>query len=105
MIITVDLVRSVLHAAVADVVADQLAGDAVRGVAALELRRVVAAGHVLHTPVQWFPLCSTLCYLYLSPSCLEALGPDSLVRQVEGELQHIGLGQDLPASVSVNSLQ
>ena len=50
MIITVDLVRSVLHAAVADVVADQLAGDAVRGVAALELRRVVAAGHVLHTP-------------------------------------------------------
>ena len=50
MIITVDLVRSVLHAAVADVVADQLAGDAVRGVAALELRRVVAAGYVLHTP-------------------------------------------------------
>ena len=49
MIITVDLVRSVLHAAVADVVADQLAGDAVRGVAALELRRVVAARHVLHT--------------------------------------------------------
>ena len=49
MIITVDLVRSVLHAAVADVVADQLAGDAVRGVAALELRRVVAAGYVLHT--------------------------------------------------------
>ena len=50
MIITVDLVRSVLHAAVADVVADELAGDAVRGVAALELRRVVAAGYVLHTP-------------------------------------------------------
>ena len=49
MIITVYLVRSVLHAAVADVVADQLAGDAVRGVAALELRRVVAAGYVLHT--------------------------------------------------------
>ena len=49
MIITVDLVRSVLHAAVADVVADQLAGDAIRGVAALELRRVVAAGYVLHT--------------------------------------------------------
>ena len=50
MIITVYLVRSVLHAAVADVVADQLAGDAVRGVAALELRRVVAAGYVLQTP-------------------------------------------------------
>ena len=50
MIITVYLVRSVLHAAVADVVADQLAGDAVRGVAALEFSRVVVAGHVLHTP-------------------------------------------------------
>ena len=50
LIFTVDLIAPVLHPAVPHVVADQLAGDAIRGVAALELRRVVAAGYVLHTP-------------------------------------------------------
>ena len=77
-----------------------------------ELRHLNSAGLLQlgtscthQTPMQWPLMCSTLCYLYLSPSCLEALGPDSLVRQVEGQLQHIRLGQDLPASVSVGSLQ
>ena len=47
MIITVDLVRSVLHAAVADVVADELAGDAVRGVVTLELIGIVTRLNIL----------------------------------------------------------
>ena len=80
MIITVDLVRSVLHAAVADVVADQLAGDAVRGVAALELRRVVAAGHVLHTPVQCSgSRCALHCATFISVQvALKPLAPTAL---------------------------
>ena len=47
MIITVNLVGSVVHAAVPHVVADQLPGDAVGGVATLELSRAVARGHIL----------------------------------------------------------
>ena len=47
VIITVDLVGGVVHAAVVDVVADQLPRDTVGGVPALELGRVVAAGNVL----------------------------------------------------------
>ena len=47
MIITIDLVGGVVHAAVVDVVTDQLPRDTVGGVPALELGRVVAAGNVL----------------------------------------------------------
>ena len=46
-----------------------------------------------------------LLYLYLCPGCLEAFGPNRLVRQVEGELEHIGLGEDLLVGVQAVTAQ
>ena len=49
LIFTVDLIAPVLHPAVPHVVADQLAGDAVRGVVTLELIRIVTRLNILET--------------------------------------------------------
>ena len=92
LIFTVDLVAPVLHPAVPHVVADQLAGDAVRGVATLELVGIVTCRNILDNKIFQRPLSVRLkVYLYLCPCRLEALGPHCLVRQVEGELEDVGL--------------
>ena len=107
MIITVDLVGSVVHAAVVDVVADQLPRDAVGGVPALELGRVVAAGNVLEYNSIKYSSSVTIGEnnLYLCPGGLEPFSPHGLVREVEGELEEVGLGEDLLVGVQSVSTQ